>query len=423
MKKVLVISYNALMSSSPNGRTMQSLLQGIPQENIALFTCYGIPDEGSCSSAFKVSNKDALRSLIFPSKSGKIVEMRNVTETQSAVIGEDARKGTKRAWKYLAKECVWRVGRWKNKKLKAWLQDQSPEVILYMYGDNSAMQRFATCVSKTMSIPLVVYSCEDYCFKDYNYIDHKKHSLTFWLYQRWSKKATKKLFQQADALITNSDQLGRDYQAKYGIQNVSTVMMASKMEYVENSAVRSEEETSVAYLGALGDYRVTALIEIGMALQNINSCLKLDVYGRASEDIRSKLEACQGIRYCGFVSYDKVQEVMRSSTLLVEAINHDPYICKDKRYGLSTKYADSFACGTPFLVYAPEAIIETVFAKEHQCAFVATKEEELVNTLKTALFDLEARNGQLAKAKAVTETYFDQEKNIRTVHHVLESVT
>ena len=423
MNNIMVISYNALMSSSPNGRTMQSLLQGIPSQNISLFTCYGMPDAGSCSSAFKVSNRDALRSLLRSESVGRCIDMANITDTQESVISQDVRKGARKAWKYLAKEIVWCLGKWKNKKLKEWLKNQKPEALMYMYGDTPSMQRFAVYVSKKMSIPLVVYSCEDYCFKDYNYIDNKKHSLAFKLYHNWSKRATKKLFKQASALITNSDQLGRDYQKAYNLQNVATVMMASNMSCIDNGIVRPIEETNITYLGALGEYRIDALIEIANALQVIDSRLKLDVYGRASSEVQSQLEACEGIRFHGFVPYETVKNVMRSSSLLIEAINHDEYVCKDKRYGLSTKYADSFACGTPFLVYAPEAIIETSFAKEHQCAFVAATKDELVDTLKTALFDFEARQRQLEFAQKVTARYFDQEKNIKTVCDILESVT
>lgn len=423
MKRVLVISYNALMSSLSNGRTMQSLLQGIKPENISLFTCYGTPDAGSCASAFKISNKDALRSLLRPSKCGSVIDMTCTGELQNAAVSEDARKGAKKAWKYLVKELVWRFGRWKNKKLKAWLQEQKPDAVLYMYGDSPAMQGLAVYVSKMLSVPLVVYSCEDYCFKDYNYIDHKKHSITFKAYQRWSKRASKILFTRASALITNSDQLGRDYKEKYGIENVSTVMMASNMTYVENSAVRPIEEICVAYLGNLGKHRAQALLEVGKALQSIDRRLKLDVYGRASDEVRTQLEACAGIRYCGFVPYQRVQEVMRSSALLIEAINCDPYVCKDMKYGFSTKCADSFACGTPYLVYAPDAIIETAFAKEHNCAFVAATAAELKETLKKALFDEAARAQQLLAAKRVTALYFDHQKNIEAVRRVLEAVT
>jgi len=114
---------------------------------------------------------------------------------------------------------------------------------------------------------------------------------------------------------------------------------------------------------------------------------------------------------------------MRSSALLIEAINDDPYICKDKRFGFSTKYADCFACGTPLLVYAPDAIIETRFAKEHDCAFVATSVQQLKEQLQAALFDETARKEQLEAARKVTGCYFDKEKNIATVNTMIEAVT
>lgn len=422
-KRVLVISYVAPMASTPNGRTLQSLLQGIPMQHQSLFCCYGIPDAGSCSACYKVSNRDAVLSVIMPEKAGGPITV-NTTPDVAAAISADARKGSKKAWKYLLKEWIWKLGGWKNKKLKDWLRDQKADCIVYMYGDNASLQNFAIYASKLLNIPLIVYSCEDYCFKDYNYIDGNDCSLAFRWYQRMSKKATKRLFEQAAGMITNADQLGAEYREAYGIQNISTVMMASQMEYVENAAIRSLEQMHIDYLGALGNCRIHALIQVGDALQKIDTKLKLNVYGRIFDGaLRAKLESCPGICYKGFVSYDTVQAVMRSSALLIETINDDPYVCKDKRYGFSTKYADCFACGTPLLVYAPDAIIETRFAKEHDCAFVATSTEQLEELLKIALFDEQARKKQLEAAQKVTDYYFNKEKNIATVNAMIEAVT
>lgn len=422
-KRVLVISYVATMASLPNGRTMQSLLQGVLPENQSLFCCYGVPDHGSCGSCYKVTNKDALISLVNPMKAGGPVDVK-IQHDSAVAIAHDVRKGEKRAWKYLVKEWVWKIGRWKNSQLKEWLRAQNPDCIVYMYGDNAALQDFAVYASNLLKIPLIVYSCEDYCFKDYNYIDGKDGSLAFKWYHNISRKATKELFARSSGLITNSDQLGAEYQKEYGIQNAATVMMASQMEYEENMEVRPVEQMHIDYLGAIGEYRSTALMQIGEALQNIDKRLKLDVYGRIQDDHLCKLlENCPGIRYQGFVSYERVQQIMRTSSLLIEAINDDPYVCKDKRYGFSTKYADCFACGTPLLVYAPEEIIETRFAKVHNCAFVASSREQLEKQLQTALFDEGARSRQLEAAQKVTKCFFDKEKNIATVDAMIEAVT
>ena len=422
--RVLVISYVATMASTPNGRTMQSLLQGIPVEDKSLFCCYGVPDAGSCDACYKVSNKNALLSLIKRYKVGGPINTKATASDTSLAITADTRKGTKKSWKYLAKEWCWKLGGWKNEELKTWLLEQNADCIVYMYGDNASLQNFAVFAARFLNIPLIVYSCEDYCFKDYNYIDNKDKSLAFKLYQKMSKKATEKLFKQAFALITNSDDLGEEYNERYGIDKVKTVMMASQMEFIENAEIKPIEQMHIDYLGAIGDYRTQALVQIGEALQRIDKRLKLDVYGRINDDnLKTQLESCPGIRYQGFVSYEQVQQVMRTSSLLIEAINDDPYVHKDKRYGFSTKYADCFACGTPFLVYAPEVIIETRFAQEHECAFVATSEKQLEEQLKNALFDEHMRRTQLKKAKEITERYFDKNKNIETVNKLINEAT
>ncbi|MBE6944148.1 MAG: glycosyltransferase [Ruminococcaceae bacterium] len=418
MKKVLVISYTSLISSTPNGRTMQSLLQNIPAENISLFCCYGVPDKGNCASCYKVSNKDAVNSLFKANCAGGVIDA-CVDHDPGEELKKDQRNGPRKAWKYVAKELIWLLGRWKNKKFKSWLHEQNADCVVYMYGDQASLQNLAVYASKELNIPLVVYSCEDYCLKDYNYLDRKKASIWFWIYQKLSLAATRRLFRQAAGLITNSDKLGEELAEKYGISNVSTVMMASQMEFIRNGEVRSTEDTTITYLGALGTARIQALTEIGDALQKIDSRLKLDIYGRTTDALKEQLESCPGIRYHGFVSYEKVQQVMRSSSLLIEAINNDPYVVKNKRYGFSTKYADCFACGTPLLVYAPAGIIETAFALEHNCAFVATSVDALEQTLRTALFDQDARNRQLDAAKKVTDMYFNKEKNIQTVASML----
>ena len=421
-KRILLISYVATMASTPNGRTMQSLLQGIPSKDISLFCCYGVPDVGSCASCFKVSNKHALKSIIMPSKSGEEIKTDEFGEAKTYIL-KDVRKGRKKAWKYLLKEFIWALGRWKNRKLKTWLRDQRADCIVFMYSDNAALQSFAIYAANFLNIPLLVYSCEDYCLKDYNYIDERANSIAFKLYQHRSQKATKKLFERANGLITNADQLGAEYHKKYGIDNISTVMMASNMPFEEHSSVKPMEDLHIDYLGAIGKYRLQAFLDIGEALQDIDPRLKLHIYGHIQdEEIRNQIDGCAGLEYKGFVTYEEVQSIMRSSALLIETISDDPYIRRDKRFGFSTKYADCFACGTPFLVYAPPDIIETRFALENNCAFVATCKNDLKQIIQIALFDEMARKKQISKAKEVTQKYFNKSKNILIVEDMLNSI-
>lgn len=416
--KVLIISYIALISTTPNGRTMQSLLQGVEKENLSLFCVRGTPDNHCCASTYRVTNKDALMSLLKLKEMGGVLPLDSSSQ-KAGTLDKSPRHGDKKSLDYLLREIAWKYGKWNGKKLKNWLNEQKPDCIVYMYGDGAALQNFSVFVSQYLNIPLIVYSCENYCFKNFNYVDYKRFSIPFYFYNKMSLKATKRLFRQASALISNSDQLGEEYKQVYNIQNVKTVMMASDMEFIENFKVKDPKDMKIVYLGSLKS-RADSLVIIANTLSKINPELKLEVYGNIPDEYtKSVLEGCSFIDYKGFVSYDKVKEIMYSSTLLIEAIDADPFTVEDKKYGFSTKFADSFACGTPFLVYAPQEIIETRFALEHKCAFVATCEHELQQALTTALFDEDKRKEQIYAAKKITAKYFNNENNVAAVNKLI----
>ena len=423
MKKVLLVSYIALMNTTPNGRTMRNLLQGIGKENISSLYVLGEADADSCSSAYKISNHDVLKSIFNFKECGAVQTLSN-NSINSGFSSKEIRKKPKKAFKYLLRELSWMFGHWKGKKLKQWLKEQAPDYVVYMYGDSPSLQRVSLFISKYLDIPLVVYSCEDYCFKEYNYIDKKKHSVSFSIYSRLSKRSTKRLFNHTNALICNSDELGELYGQRYPIKNIYTVTMASNIEHLFSPEVKSIEDSKIIYMGAIGAYRTKALVSIAEALQRIDARLMLDVYGRVNDpEILKAFENCKGLRYNGFVSYEEVQRITKEAALNLEVINLDPIVERGKKFGLSTKFADALRCGIPFLVYAPEKMVETIIAKKHNCAFVVSNDSNLDATLRTALFDYEARKKQLLCAQETTNLLFDAQKNMENVEKALNDAT
>lgn len=418
MKKILVISYVGLMSTSPNGRTMKSLIQGFPKDKVSCFCSIGSCDKNVAKSIYKVSNIDAKNSFLRLKEYGGVID---ASEDEGSYSEQEVQKGKKCPWKYLLKELVWKFGKWNGKNLKEWLLDQKVDGVVYMYGDSSSLQDFAVYVSEFLSVPLVVYSCEDYCFKDYNYINFKDKNIPFKIYQKMSKASTEKLFKRASALVCNSDDLAEKYKEKYGINKTCTIMMASNMEF-SNNITQAGSQIDITYLGSLGNVRVKPLCEIAEAIADFDNVV-LNIYGE--ENNKENIDIMNNyanIKYHGFVSYEKVKQVMYASHLLIEAIDNDSYIKKDKRYGFSTKYADSFACGTPFFVYAPLEIIETKFALDNNCAFVAETKDKLKDVLCDAIFNEEKRLERVKNARIVTEKYFDEENNIKKFNDLIEDV-
>ena len=121
------------------------------------------------------------------------------------------------------------------------------------------------------------------------------------------------------------------------------------------------------------------------------------------------------------MSYDEVVRITKHATLNIEAIIVDPIIANNKKYGLSTKFADAVACGTPFLLYAPKEMVESIIATKNACAFVVNDKKDLVDTLKMALFDFEKREQQLDNAKATKDKFFDNKINIEMFNKAIET--
>jgi len=425
MKKILVVSYMALMNNTPNGRTMKSLIQGVERENICTFNVIGSPDSDCCSAGYKMNNTDVLKSIFSFHEFGHEVELEEQSQYDNNVIpSEEVRKKKKNSWKYLFRELVWSVGHTKGKRFKKWLKNQKPDCIVYMYGDSPSLQNLSLWISKYLNIPLIVYSCENYCFKNYNYID-SEHQFPFSIYNKLSLKATNQLFKRCDTIICNSDELCQEFQENYpSIKNTFTITMASNLEYIKNTDVRKIEDTKIIYMGALGWYRVRALVNIANALSSIDPRLKLDVYGRTNDSkIIDIFNSCDNLRYNGYVSYDEVQRITREAALNLEVINIDPIIERNKKYGLSTKFADAVSCGTPFLLYAPMNMIETSIALKNQCAFIVNDNKDLVEVLKRALFDQTARELQVDNALETKKKLFNNSSNIEKFDLAIDIAT
>ena len=118
MKKVLIISNGALSDIDSNGRTVANLFGSYDKEKLAQFCVYGEPDFSKCQNYYKVTDKDALKSLLMLKQCGGKVEY---TAEKKPTSNAGAARKKKTPFKILLRELAWKLGRWKGKKLKEWI--------------------------------------------------------------------------------------------------------------------------------------------------------------------------------------------------------------------------------------------------------------------------------------------------------------
>lgn len=407
MERTLVIANACFSKEEANGRTLENLFSGANKENLAQFFVYGNPDFHTCSRYYQISDKDALKAVFsFTGTNGEVKEKK---DAESNTLERYQQKKVeklphKTPFKVLARECIWKLSERNRYFFWKWLEDFEPQVVFLFIANNTFLIRLAIQVAKKYKIPIVMYTTEGYNFMDFNYFTNKP-SIIYRLYYLWLSKAYRDVAAYIKRGFFNNTLLRDDYQQMYDYP-CECIMNSSSIDYAVNTKVVPYEDMQIAYLGNLGLGRHKALIEVAGALQKIDECLHLDVYGMApDENVVGELRKCKGIRYYGLIPYEEVVKVIHDSNLLVHAELNDPIVTRDLKYAFSTKIADSVCSGTPFFVYANASLAETVFLRETECAFIANDQKDLKQVLLQALQDEEARKTVVTKAGYVREKY------------------
>ncbi|MBE7081634.1 MAG: glycosyltransferase family 4 protein [Clostridiales bacterium] len=408
MKKVLIISNGALSDSDSNGRTVANLFGTYDKDKLAQFCVYGNPDFSKCDNYYKVTDKDALKSLLTLKQCGGKVEKR---QSEENIASTNLPKKRKTPLKILLREFAWKFGRWKGKKLNKWIHDFNPEVVFINLADNCFTINLAIKVAKKYKIPVVAFSTEDYYFKKENYLTNKP-SLLYKILSHNLRKAYKRLEKYCVKCFLNTSLLKDLYANEFAFE-CDCSYCKSSMEYKPKFKVKENGDIKVSYLGNLGLNRHKALIEIGEALNQINSNIKLDIYGKTNNaSIEEELNNCNGINYKGFVSYEQVTKIIYESDLLIHAEYSTVENNHDLKYAFSTKIADSVCSGTPLFAYANESLALSKFLIDNGCAFFESNKEELENALRKALFSEDDRRKVLENSKAVSERYFKNNSEV-----------
>lgn len=403
--KVLVIENECLSRTTNNGRTLGNLLKGWPKNKIAQF-CISMtdPDYEVCDNYYYVSDRDALNAFV----KRKNVDGKYIQSVQS----EDSHKSVPRKSPFtmVARNTIWNTNAWRNKSFFKWVEDFSPDVILFMNGDSYFMHKIATDLAEKYKLPMLIFNCEGYFFFDRNIRDK---GIMPGLFQKIFITNYRKQFRKTIAYASHSvylnDVLQQDYDNEFHKPS-SVIYTSSEMEFKPRYEI--SEKPRFSYLGTFYFDRYKSLIEIANTLRNINPSYQLDIYGNLQgfDEVKFAFDKCDAINYCGMVSYSEVLKVIYSSDIVFQAEAFDEEKIYALKYGFSTKVADCICSGANFFSYAPECVAFMHYLKENDCAWYATSKDMLEIKLRRLLSDREERVRLLNRAKIVAEQNHCAEK-------------
>ena len=420
--KVLVVSHNVFSFSSNMGRTLANFFKSFPCEDIAqLYFHTQVPTTDICKNYFRITDFDILRkkksltgTRLGEADIRKDLKSERTDEGVEAQLYQFGRK--RRPWMYIGRNMLWGLGKWKNARLKAWLDEFNPDVIFFASGDYTFAYRIAMWTAEYKKIPIVTYVCDDFYF-----LKRRSISPLYYLNRFDFKRTMKRLFKKNKETVMICDELSRDYKKEFGI-NPTTIMTVSDLTGKVLEKAETSDSVKISYIGNLGYNRHLALAEVGKALKDLyGGRVMIDLYSTERRPrIVQHLTEENGIAFHGAISAAEVKEVIQKTDILMHIESMDEKNRKKVRYSVSTKIADSLASGKCFFAYGPEEVASMQHLIRNNCAIVATSKEELKTALKVAFEDSEKRETVCKNAVKTAEKYHSGEINDKMFKEVLE---
>lgn len=426
--KILVVSYNCFSLSVSTGRTLANLFWSWDKKSIAqLYMSKETPDNDVCRKYYRVTDIDVINAFRRKKTSGvinlqksshlndKFNEKDKYNENEKVLYNKLKELKEKRKIKMkLFRSIIWRLGLWKSADYYSWLDRYRPELVVVMAGENYFVDKIGLDISKRFHIPIVVYNCENYQFKDY-----WRHGLSGILFQSLLRHSFNKLVTRSSHVIFNNQSLLKLFQTKYNM-NASIIYISS---ILNNSYIdEPKRPMRISYLGNING-RQKSLIEIAKTIRRIDSSLSLDVYGNINNPAEKfELEHCKYLNYFGFVSYDSVLKIISESDILVHGESFDREEIIDKRFAFSTKIGDSLAAGSCLFVYAPKSNAVVKYLKKNKAACVVTEKANLEKELKTLISNNGLRAIYRKNALKIANMNHSIIKNANKVYEIIKGV-
>ena len=421
--KVLIISQPVLSQSNNMGKTLAGYFKAFSPKDISqLYLRQGVPTSvDTCENYYCFSDSDALKSILNHkvqgvSYTGKSLVCTN--NTKSTLENNDAYKlgSAHKAWMLFARDAVWKLSTWKNKKLLNWLDHTEADVVFFAPGDGAFIYRVADEIARYLHKPLVMV-----CMDDFFVNNRTQNEVLGKLRQKCFMKVVRKTVKNCDAIFTICDEMNDIYSNLFGKKCFTLHTAAENKDLHLNPTANH-----ISYIGNLSCGRYQSLIEMGKALSEMQDERLpkfIDVYSGTKEvKCTEPLRNASGINFCGEIPAESVLEVMANSLAVIHTESFETEMTNLVRFSVSTKIAESLMYGPCLIAYGPEGIASIDYLKENNAAWTITDPEDLKKGLKEILENSTLREQIVRNARKLAEKNHNAEVNPKKVREWLELI-
>ena len=393
--KVLLISHNPITTYQSMGKTFLSLFSEFDRDELCQLYIYPtLPDVNVCHSYYRITDRNVFESYWHLGRvNGREITIRDIDTTKHDFYENEKEENfisvKKTALKTVFRDLMWKLSRWYTRQLKDWIEKERPTCIFLAPGEAKFIYDIALRISEDFKLPIITYICDEFYF-----IDKTNGLIDKWRLRLLQRKI-RQLMKKSSCIVAISDEINKQYSKEFNV-NAETIMTGAGIP-VNGAGKASTELKGITYLGNLAYDRISSLIELGKALDEINSRegtdVKVFLYTRSlSEEQKNRLHDTKSVQYCGYVTGEAFGKTIKNTDALLHVESfRDVYIEKVKN-SISTKIADSLASGNPLVAYAPGEIASMRYLASENAALTITDPSELQEKLYHFVMDQTFRN-------------------------------
>ncbi len=386
--RILVLTYDAWVSSNVTGSTMDSIFKGIDNIEIAnIFLRSGNPDTNLASKFYGINERQIINKILHKSNAGNEVSLLNNKQVP-ITNGCETSKLKKFIYShkliifYWAQELIWKSGLWKEAQLDHFIKEFNPDILWVPIFYNQFCNDIALYINQKFNVPMLSFISDDnYTLKQFNL------SPFYWLNRFMIRPKIKKVIKRSKQLYVITDIEKQDMDMIFNIDS----KILTKGDNFDDLPVFKETfnyPLNLTFLGGLGNGRINSLIDIAKTIEKINSNyesprLTLNVYSNAiiSDKSKEQLNIKGSSIFHGAASSLQIKSIFESADALIHV---EPTDLKNRlkyRHSFSTKLVDCMkACRCIIAYGGMTGSID--YINRYNCGIVATNSDELVTSLK-----------------------------------------
>lgn len=319
---------------------------------------------------------------------------------------------------HIIREVIWSFGTWKNDQMDSFLKDVSPDIVFFPVFPCAYAHKVLEYIKNKTGAKIVIFHADD-CYS----LKQITISPLSFLYRLYVRRWVRKTVGVSDLQYVISDVQKEDYDKAFGITHKVLTKFADFTGTPSLKHVYSEPLQAV-FTGNISVNRWKSLSFIANAFETINkNGLRIQLRIFTATPITGKIEKHLNRGNSSFlmgkVESEKIPEIQNDADILVHVEAFDLKNRLLVRQSFSTKIVDYMKRGRAILAVGPREVASIKHLIETKSAIVASKEQELIDEVKSVLDDHEKMNQIAINAYECGRNHHNKNTMLGMLHHDL----